>query len=786
LTQDAHSWAGQLGMTATPLFGREMPNGDCHRALLDGIQASFLLSDEGVDDQIASAPDWAWSANVRHHIYLNRERIHLSRSIGTRDVFDRASVEARLPEFLRYLEADNAAPTTGAIDHIVRTFRKHRAALEGMKSENSSLASFLYLLALTQEENNATDAYDNIIEKYSLEPFDSNLIDKDYTARFIEEIRSSSAIPRKLCLPVTIRLAGGVLFQETHAELLLGPTQLSFWGLSEPFTQKLDLSHGAYYTPPGLARMLAEVAIETHLVRPEITIADPACGSGIFLCEVIRALQRRNYTGRINVIGHDISPPAIQMARFAAACAVHDYPLAVVNLSISVADFLSSAPIDPVPNIILMNPPFQAWESLSLPLKDIVKKTLGMTLAGRPDLSSAFIQKALDEISDGGTLATLLPRGVLDSQSGAIWRSRIQSESSVRLLATMGEHGLFRHAMVSVGAMVLDKGGGSSPTAMVWADERGNSGDAALRALRRRLWSASVEDRSDNWAIYSIRPEELSVRKSWLPTPNALGSLVEVIKNLNIPRVKDLFRVRQGIKTGLNEALLISEIELNKLPRREQKYFKLTAGGGDISKGEIHSSQYIFYVPDIFSTPEQLIAEVPTFGKRLRSFKERLQRRPKSNPQIWWEPIWPRKDIGTKPRILTKMFGGLEMAAVDFAGEFLPLQAYAWLPNVEKIAVDKELHEAALWWYCRILNSRIFFLLRREWAAAITSGGQLDVSPKYVNEIPLPTPSEGDLVHIVSLGRKIDVTATRANEEIVAGLYNTDLTSWPIDYDRNY
>jgi hypothetical protein len=124
------------------------------------------------------------------------------------------------------------------------------------------------------------------------------------------------------------------------------------------------------------------------------------------------------------------------------------------------------------------------------------------------------------------------------------------------------------------------------------------------------------------------------------------------------------------------------------------------------------------------------------------------------------------------------MFGGLNMAAPDAKGEFLPLQAFAWMPNHLALNVGEGLEEAALWWYCRILNSRIFFLLRREFAAAITSGGQLDVSPKYVGDVPIPTPGRDDLISLASIGEP-DLAASRQNDEIVAAAYGTHIELWP-------
>ena len=325
----------------------------------------------------------------------------------------------------------------------------------------------------------------------------------------------------------------------------------------------------------------------------------------------------------------------------------------------------------------------------------------------------------------------------------------------------------------------------STAFVMVWADERPNSAEGALRTLRRQLSAGNLNgDRSTNWSIYSMKSDDLAARKSWLPTPNALGSLLDFIKERNFPCVEQLFTVRQGIKTGLKEAFLVSDDELKALPDSEQKYFWKVASGDDILGGRVRISMYIFYAPKRFRSEQEMLKAVPKFGQRLLKYKSDLKKRTYVDPQRWWEAFRPKMDLAARtPRILTKMFGALNMAAVDAGGEFLPLQAFAWMPTDATLDVDDNLKEAALWWYCRILNSRVFFLLRREFAAAITAGGQLDVSRKYVDVVPLPMPNRDDLITIVSVGDP-DVTASRKNDELVAAAYGTSLESWPI-YEPN-
>ena len=114
-----------------------------------------------------------------------------------------------------------------------------------------------------------------------------------------------------------MRHAAGMVFQEAHADLLTEPLEPQLFGLAPVPDRAKRTQLGAYYTPPGLARNLADLSISDHLHKSRIKIVDPACGSGIFLCEVLRALERRGYQGEVELIGFDVSASAIVMANFA-------------------------------------------------------------------------------------------------------------------------------------------------------------------------------------------------------------------------------------------------------------------------------------------------------------------------------------------------------------------------------------------------------------------------------------------------------------------------------------
>lgn len=86
---------------------------------------------------------------------------------------------------------------------------------------------------------------------------------------------------------------------------------------------------GAYYTPLLLADFILEETMGDDIIRPEMTVLDPACGSGIFLVGAFRRLIRawRQANGKLDdedlnrilqtsIFGVDKNPEAVRIAAF--------------------------------------------------------------------------------------------------------------------------------------------------------------------------------------------------------------------------------------------------------------------------------------------------------------------------------------------------------------------------------------------------------------------------------------------------------------------------------------
>lgn len=263
----AESWAARLGLARTALFGFEsQPFGGHHSVLLNGVKGSFLLSAVEDEQPTSTYRDWAWSANVRHHVAIQGDSVVVTAPTNNKkERFELSQVERVLDRFFRYLEADDSTPSLSVVDHFVRLFRSHQAASDAeIGCEAPRLTSFLTLLAdhMFPREAAQKDAF---YRRVGLDISIGSTIREQYAARFREELQTNPITQLSLSLPIAIRHAGGALFQETHAEVS-SANQMTLFGLPAAHRKSLVLTSGAYYTPPGLARAVAELTIQPHLV----------------------------------------------------------------------------------------------------------------------------------------------------------------------------------------------------------------------------------------------------------------------------------------------------------------------------------------------------------------------------------------------------------------------------------------------------------------------------------------------------------------------------------------
>ena len=808
----ANGWASEFGLALAPLFGPidQETDGE-HFVLLDGGNGSFALSigSNKIWRQDKSV-DWAWSSDLSHHVTLTNSEVGVVRwDKPNPEVFSRSSVEEKRAEFYRFLTADRVKSNRRVVAHIVDSYRRMRSlvAEAGIPDERSTIA-FLALLSEAVVRSQSQHPNSRIASASPIEidrtAFES--VSQAGRESLLQFLLDTEDFQRNATLypALAIRHAGSEIFQEAHYELFRSPRPDLFDHVGP--AQSISIGRGgAHFTPPALARSLVEEVFRqiSHIsTRDELTIIDPACGSGAFLHEALRTLQRSDFQGRVTLIGLDCSQSAIAMANFVLQLAVRDWsPRGGVTIDLRATDALAGTL--PPSDVVLMNPPFIAWSAMSKDQRAQMSEVLGGNSGGRGDYSMAFITKAVACLKPNGVLGTLMPNSLLSLQSAQKWRDWLTEETDLCFLGALGDYGLFSYATVQVAALVAKKpevNGYRNPQTRVLVSA--NDPDAtgfALRQLRKSLADPSAVAFGQDFRLFETARTSFGEAATWrLLSPRTEKVLAKFSSQIGLTRIEELFQVRQGIQTGMNPAFVLEHEQLQRLPTKERKWFKPALMNETISDGKLRQKFYVFYPygehGGLIESEDQLREFVPVYASQyLFPNRERLTSRAsirEANRSDWWGLMRSRASwaFDRSPRIVSKRFAGLGGFAIDLNAEWFVVQGFVWFPKWLEANGDQSGQlsaDAIVSAYSTIFNSRPFIKLLSLHSPHV-AGGQFDLSPRYVNSIPIPdipslAQSEIDsrlIAQLTALGKNPDIGSSSWQsiaDRLTNQLYGVDL-----------
>ena len=761
------SWASRFGLASSPLFGSpELPPEGSHNVLLDGGSGSFALSVSR--ERLWKEPlcaDWSWSCNLPHHVTITDHEVAVVRwDKATAELFTRNSVENQISAFYSYLATDRVESNKRVVEFMLNVYRTIRSLVANAHLDDDSSVD-VFLAFLSHAMWRTEEIKQKSMKTYVADSENDDLLGllpQDGLEDLFDEIvdRKSSDLSLSLVPSLAIRHAGSEIFQEAHFELLRAPTA-DLFGRVGPAETRAVARGGAHFTPPALARTIVEqtlAQLSSLRRRRELVLLDPACGSGAFLHEALRALRRMEYEGRIVLAGRDTSKAAISMAKFVLTNAIADWsPNGGCELQLEASDSLT-APL-PTADVVLMNPPFVSWKALTTEQRFHMREVLGQRLSGRGDYCMAFVTRALEALGQGGALGTLLPGSLLALQGADRWRHSISEVADVRFIASLGDYGLFRYAQIQVCAVVLAKQGQreqqpDNVVSLVTGSEPEATG-VALRNLRR-VAQTSFEEISDHgWHLFGTPFPVFRSRPTWrLIVPSTELALNRLFQTDVIAPVEEMFAVRQGVRTGMNPVFIRTTAELNALPKSERRWFRPATINESIQSGAILSNHYVFYPYDdqglAIASEEKLNEEVPTYSTHhLQPAKARLSQRSsisRSSRPDWWGLSERRSwALDPNPRIVSKYFGGSGSFAVDFDASYVVVQGFAWIPSWPGDSRDLEGDAATFSFgmrdllaaYSVILNSDIVTRVLRLYSQHV-AGGQYDLSWRFVRRMPIP------------------------------------------------
>lgn len=793
------SWARVLGLVHVPMFGSARPAAAGQNAVLvDGHRASFAIVSGGPASDLSREPlDWSWSAYLNHVLLIDS-----ANGAMTLRRWDRSdSRKFRLPktgqaarEMLGILEAAAEPRSADVVLHLLRAFREiRRVAVDPLNAIHLLNALLLGTegVRLGRIEERDWLRAQTVTDALGLLP------EPDARLSGVREVPAAtksaniSSLLRYFITPeplttcrlepdLLLRHAASQLYQEAHLAIERDPQLPLFIDASHTSTAVGVLHHrDVRFTPPSLARTLAQQALRAAGAREnnDLDILDPACGSGVFLQEALRELVAAGFTGKVKLRGYDRSAISCAIAEFCLSRAKADLASDGVSVEVDIlhTDALTEAWGNP--NIVLMNPPFVAWDQMDADDQARTRETLGPLAKGRPDKAMAFAWKAAQSIRPGGAVATVLPAALLENDSGGPLREALSTKSTPLLVGRFEGTGYFRGAMVETAFLVYRCPPAHAERAsvrMLLATE--GSEDAGLRLLR--LADAGINAAPPPGVELSVTAPSALQSRSWSPRYQHVARLTELLTTSGLPTLGTMFDVRQGARTGMNEAFIVGRAEWDSLPSAERKYFRPAAGNSTISNGRLSDGEYVFfpYGKARIGFEAELSAKVPTFYKeRLMPLKDALRSR-SGITEEWWRLTRERSwQNAPSPKLVSTYFGDRGSFAFDEAGTFVVVQGHALLwrsGNTRARKSEKPFSETSLpFAYLALLNSRVFESILACYCPRV-QGGQYNLSKRFVDPIPLPNLSDderitgGALETLAGLGHAINDGARPPEEDL--------------------
>lgn len=789
------SWAARLGMVHVPMFGTRKAPGAAEEAaiLLDGSRGSFafLRTAEANFAETVQPLSWSWSSCVRHLVTVlpATGRMYVRRwdEPETFRTFELPAQGMGAVSLLAKLEAETAPRRPNVVHHVLEPFRQIRSRT-GAKDSLLAVRLLNGLLLVAEvvqktRRGRAIEAVSTFGDAFELLPEkDRQLCGLVNIPRRTATLSAGDLLqcmvapdPYTGCeLHPTLlfRHAASRLYQEAHLEIERNP-QGYFPGL-EPVSEPVGAPspRDVRFTPPNLARALAQKALDAmQNDTSDLTILDPACGSGVFLVEAIRELSSGANVRRrkIKAVGYDISDISEYTARFCLEYATqHARGSRSVRTEVVRCDSLDRPWVES--DIILMNPPFIPWERLTSEQKSKVGGVLGETFTKRPDIAMAFVTKAVNSLAPGGVLGCVLPAALLTSRTGLAWRKWLSTQGNLQLIGCFEGYRYFPTSLVETAFLIYQKHPErhrETKSVEVLISHEGSE-DAALRTLRLKSEAASSLAGVERFK----RPLQAFHAENWRPLRESAYREKDRITTLALPRIDDLFDIKQGVRTGNKRVFVLKTSQYEELRRRERKFFRPAAGGASIKYGQLRLVEYVFYpyTTDgrLLCTSEEELKEcLPTYyAKYLAPGRAALAGRARFSDRKWWELSWPRAwQAVPAPRLVSTYFGESGSFAFDEAGEYVTVNghAWSWAKGAVTLSGDTEVpfeETPAVWAYLAIFNSKVFEDILSLFSVRL-QGGQMRLEARFLSEVPLPDVTDemscpaGILEDLVDLGRAI-------------------------------
>lgn len=296
------------------------------------------------------------------------------------------------------------------------------------------------------------------------------------------------------------------------------------------FASETGKKAGEFYTPQEVSQILTRIAIKGQEDKQGLLVYDPAMGSGSLLLNAKKYSNQPNY---IHYFGQELNTTTFNLARMNMFL----HGVDPENQTLRNADTLDADwPTDEETDfdLVLMNPPYSAnWSAAPGFLNDSRFSDYGV-LAPKSKADYAFLLHGLYHLKNNGTMAIVLPHGVL-FRGAAEGKIREKLLRAGNIYAVIGlPANLFYNTSIPTCIIVLKKHRDGRDVLFIDASKKFNKGKK-----QNEMTDEHIEEVLD---LYTKR--ETVEKESYLAT---FEDIEKNDFNLNIPRYVDNFEKEEEV-----------------------------------------------------------------------------------------------------------------------------------------------------------------------------------------------------------------------------------------------
>jgi hypothetical protein len=362
-------------------------------------------------------------------------------------------------------------------------------------------------------------------------------------------------------------------------------------------------------------------------------------------------------------------------------------------------------------DIALANPPYISHDQITAD-KDILRRFYS-TYSAFGDLYCYFLERALQLLRSGGTMAFITSNSYLKAKYGSELRTLLQKKARIRQLLNIEVSQVFLAAIVNVAILVAQKRGvGESDTDSARVCNSSWDGCNFADFLRGHSYDIPLDHfTSTQWSLE--KPEVLSIRAKIEKGGHTLKWLGT--------------KIRLGVATGCNEAFLINSAKREELIARHANSADIIVPvirGRDVERyGNVKPSLYLIAAKNGVNVKR----DYPAVYEHLNSFGESFRKRGAQGENWWNLRACAFYDDFDRERIVW-------MELTDRA-RFTVCDAGVWCLNTTYFLLPP--NEYPITYLLAILNSNVIYFYFK--LVAQTSGmGVPRWINIYVEQFPIP------------------------------------------------